>query len=265
MSDQRKEYRIEGRDSTIFRVQKNPDNPYVMVDRRPIDNPNLSYRAKGVLTYLLSRPDGWEVNIGDLVKHGVEGRDALRATLKELREAGHLEYQQERQAGKFSTGKILVYEVPLAEPQTDFQEADLPEMDKPRAENPTQVLNKLSSNKENNKTTTSAKSEAFTLYEKNIGPLTPMIADSIKDAELTYSPEWVARAIQEAAKSNVRRWNYIEGVLRGYRERGSPDIGRDFAKSQQAATKNSRTANKTTPTESKEEILRRIAQNVKLS
>ncbi len=268
MTDQRKEYRIEGRDSTIFRVQKNPDNPYVMVDRRPIDNPNLSFRAKGVLTYLLSRPDGWEVNIGDLVKHGVEGRDALRSTLTELREAGHLEYQQERQAGKFSTGKILVYEVPLAERRTDFQEADLlytdlPETDKPHAENPTQVLSTLSINKESNKTTTLAKSEAFTLYEKNIGPITPMISEAIMDAERTYSTEWLERAILEAAMSNVRNMKYIEGILKGYAQRGSPDIGRDIVRPQQVAMKGNRPANKSAPAESKEEILRRVAQNVK--
>ncbi|HND50425.1 MAG TPA: DnaD domain protein [Anaerolineales bacterium] len=112
-------------------------------------------------------------------------------------------------------------------------------------------------------TTIAATPNNFSLYESNIGPLTPMIADSIKDAEQTYSPEWVARAIQEAAKSNVRRWNYIEGILRGYKERGSPDIGRDFVKSQQTTLKSGRTTKKTSATESNEEILRRVAQNVK--
>lgn len=254
----KKEYRIEGRDSTIFRVLKNPDNPYVMVDRRPIDNPKLSYRAKGVLTYLLSRPDGWEVNIGDLQNHGIEGRDALRNTLTELREAGHLEYQQERQAGKFSTGKILVYEVPLAEPQTDFQEAEEPYPVnpypvEPHAANPTQVLSTLSNKKESNKTTTPAKSEAFRLYEGNIGPLTPMIADALKDAEKTYTASWVQRAILEAAKSNVRNMKYIEGILQGYTKRGSPDIGRDFVK---------HTPKPTQQADDRDAIIRRVAQNV---
>jgi len=258
--NEKKQYRIEGRDSTIFRVQKNPDNPYVMVDRRPIDNPKLSYRAKGVLTYLLSRPDGWEVNIGDLQNHGIEGRDALRNTLSELREAGHLEYQQERQAGKFSTGKILVYEVPLAEPQTDYQEAeepdtDLPDTVEPHAENPTQVLSTLSNKKVNSNTTTPAKPESFTLYEGNIGPLTPMIADAIKDAEQTYSPEWVHRAILEAAKSNVRNMKYIEGILQGYAKRGSPDIGRDFVNKNKPTT--------TAKQDDKDAILRRVSQNVR--
>lgn len=80
-------------------------------------------------------------------------------------------------------------------------------------------------------TTTTAKPNNFRLYESNIGPLTPMISDALKDAEKTYSPEWVERAILEAAKSNVRNMKYIEGILQGYAKRGSPDIGRDFVKS----------------------------------
>lgn len=232
--DVKVEYKIEGRDSTIFRVMKNKDNPYVMIDRRPIDNPRLSFRAKGVLTYLLSRPDGWEVNIGDLENHGVEGRDALRSTLTELREAGHLEYQQKRESGKFSTGKILVYEVPISEPQREnpytvalegVPQTDNPYTAKPRAANPTQVLSTLSSNELSNKTTTTTANN-FSLYESNIGPLTPLIADALKDAEKTYSLEWVSSAILEAAKSNVRNLKYIEGVLKGYKERGGPKIGR---------------------------------------
>lgn len=87
------------------------------------------------------------------------------------------------------------------------------------------------SNKESKRnTTTPAKPNNFVLYEGNIGPITPLISDAIKDAEKTYSPEWVGRAILEAAKSNVRNMKYIEGILQGYAKRGSPDIGREFVK-----------------------------------
>jgi hypothetical protein len=68
MSEEHSEYKIEGRPSTIFRTVKNKDNPYVMIDRRPLDNPALSFKAKGILTYLMSRPNGWEVCIIDLAK-----------------------------------------------------------------------------------------------------------------------------------------------------------------------------------------------------
>jgi DnaD/phage-associated family protein len=78
--------------------------------------------------------------------------------------------------------------------------------------------------------TTTPNPNNFRIYEENIGPLTPLISDSIKDAECTYSSEWLRRAILEAAKSNVRNMKYIESILQGYKKRGSPDIGRDFIK-----------------------------------
>lgn len=113
------EYRIKGRDSTIFRVRKSPDNPYVMIDRRPIDNPRLSYKAKGILSYLLSRPDGWEVNVPDLVNHGTDGAASIRSGLKELRDCGHVRYNPEREGGFIRRWVIEVYEVPEIVAQSD--------------------------------------------------------------------------------------------------------------------------------------------------
>jgi DnaD/phage-associated family protein len=60
----------------------------------------------------------------------------------------------------------------------------------------------------------------FKLYEENIGPLTPLIADALKDAENTYSPEWTADAIELSVKRNIRNWKYIEAILRRWKEEG---------------------------------------------
>jgi len=60
----------------------------------------------------------------------------------------------------------------------------------------------------------------FRLYEENIGPLTPLIADALKDAEKTYSPEWLAEAVEMAVKQNARKWSYIEAILRRRKEEG---------------------------------------------
>lgn len=60
----------------------------------------------------------------------------------------------------------------------------------------------------------------FKLYEENIGPLTPIIADTLKDAEGTYSEEWVAEALEIAVKSNKRNWKYVEAILRRWKEEG---------------------------------------------
>ena len=66
----------------------------------------------------------------------------------------------------------------------------------------------------------------FKLYEENFGPLTPMIADALKDAEETYSDEWVAEAMEIALKNNVRNWKYVEAILKRWREKGKHE-GKD--------------------------------------
>lgn len=60
----------------------------------------------------------------------------------------------------------------------------------------------------------------YRLYEENIGPLIPLIADALKDAEQTYSPEWVADAIDVAVKNNKRNWKYCEAILKRWKEEG---------------------------------------------
>jgi len=60
----------------------------------------------------------------------------------------------------------------------------------------------------------------FKLYEENIGALTPLIADTLKDAEETYQPEWIAEAIELAVKNNKRNWKYCEAILKRWKEEG---------------------------------------------
>ena len=60
----------------------------------------------------------------------------------------------------------------------------------------------------------------FVLYEQNIGPLTPLIADQLRDAEQTYSMEWIVDAITLAAQNNVRKWRYIQSILERWRQEG---------------------------------------------
>lgn len=60
----------------------------------------------------------------------------------------------------------------------------------------------------------------FRLYEENIGALTPLIADALKDAEHMYYGEWIAEAIEIAVKNNKRSWKYIEAILKRWKEEG---------------------------------------------
>ena len=63
----------------------------------------------------------------------------------------------------------------------------------------------------------------FRLYEENIGALTPLLADLLKEAEQEYPSEWIEEVFQIAVTSNVRSWRYIESILRNWKERGRDD------------------------------------------
>ena len=69
----------------------------------------------------------------------------------------------------------------------------------------------------------------FALYEENIGAITPLIADELKDAEERYPPQWIETAFREAVSLNKRSWRYIEAILRRYEAEGPDDeeAGRD--------------------------------------
>ncbi len=60
----------------------------------------------------------------------------------------------------------------------------------------------------------------FTLYEQNIGPLTPLMADELRDAEQTYDEAWIAEAFREAVRQNKRNWKYILAILERWRTEG---------------------------------------------
>ena len=60
----------------------------------------------------------------------------------------------------------------------------------------------------------------FKLYEENIGPLTPLIADALKDAESLYPHESIMDVIEIAVKNNKRNWKYCEAILKRWKEEG---------------------------------------------
>ncbi len=53
----------------------------------------------------------------------------------------------------------------------------------------------------------------FELYEDNIGLISPILADELKDAEAAYPAHWLEDAFKIAVENNVRRWSYIRAIL----------------------------------------------------
>lgn len=66
----------------------------------------------------------------------------------------------------------------------------------------------------------------FALYEQNIGPLTALISEDLREAESTYSAVWIEDAFREAVRLNKRNWKYIRAILERWDTEGRDESDR---------------------------------------
>ena len=117
---------------TIYR-SKHRRNYTVLSNDIPL-NPTISWKAKGLLWYLLSKPEDWQTRVGDLVKHGPEQKAAVMAGLKELKLAGYL---KKVRVTCPTTGRVLHWETHVFdEPQPESQNPIIEDLDKAEAGEP---------------------------------------------------------------------------------------------------------------------------------
>lgn len=119
----------------VIRVRKRPNN-FVMIDKTFLEDERLSFKAKGILAYLLSKPDNWKVIVGNLVKFSKDGKSAVYAGLKELKECGYYVKTPIRSEDgrRISRWESTVYEMPDSL-LSDFQEIDNEEIENQYLEN----------------------------------------------------------------------------------------------------------------------------------
>lgn len=96
-------------------------NPYVMIDNRPINDRELSFGARGLLAYLLSKPDDWKVQMSDLV-NGPDGASKVRGYLKELQKHGYAKLHRQRdEKGHVLGSEWIIREMPIQANQPGLQ------------------------------------------------------------------------------------------------------------------------------------------------
>ena len=96
---------------SVFRVNKDKDNPYVIINKQFLEDSKLSWKAKGLLSYLLSLPDDWQIYESELVKHSKDGRDSTKSAIKELIDNGYIERERKRdEKGMLKHYEYSVYE-----------------------------------------------------------------------------------------------------------------------------------------------------------
>lgn len=77
---------------------------------------------------------------------------------------------------------------------------------------------------------TAQRPNIFTLYEQNIGPLTPLLSETLQEAEDTYPAEWIEDAIKIAVTRNARNWRFVDAILRSWKEKGRDGTDRKTSK-----------------------------------
>lgn len=134
---------------TLMRVQKNKENPYVILNKKFLEDPNISLKLKGFIAYCMSKPDDWLFHIEQLASVLKEGKDCIQAIVREGIEHGYIEKNVIKVKGRFASVDYIIHEEKIKE---SFTERAFPALVSPALENPSLLSNdpKLCIDKKNN-------------------------------------------------------------------------------------------------------------------
>ena len=136
----------------VFRVERN--RGYTVMSNHHLRNKELSLKAKGLLSQMLSLPEDWDYTLAGLSLINKESIDAIRTAIWELEKAGYITRRQGRdERGKMTAIEYTIYEQPqppqldspiLENPTSAKPSLDFPTTAKPTTENPTQLNKDIS-------------------------------------------------------------------------------------------------------------------------
>ena len=120
----------------VFRVERNKG--YTVMSNHHLRNKELSLKAKGLLSQMLSLPEDWDYTLAGLSFITRETIDAIRDAIKELERAGYIVRSRERdEKGRLRGTDYVIFEQPQTSPVSDLPTLDNPTLEKPTQEKPT--------------------------------------------------------------------------------------------------------------------------------
>lgn len=135
---------------SVFRVVKDKENPYVLMNKTFLNDINLSWKAKGLLAYILSLPDDWQLYETELVKHSKDGKDSLKSAIKELIDQGYI-HRGDRirnEKGHVTGYDYKVFEIPNHDGKSVVGKSNAGESNVGKPAN-TNIITELNNNKNN--------------------------------------------------------------------------------------------------------------------
>jgi hypothetical protein len=152
---------------TIIRAPHDRKNPYFMMARQAAQNDGLSYEARGLLAYLLSKPVDWKINVADIENEHC-GRDKARNIIKELVKCGYMTapVRVQNKLGQWSWTPYHLYEAP-PEPKTEKPNSANQTTAEPNSEN-TSSYSSTEEESTETENTSSAVAESSTTASQSI-------------------------------------------------------------------------------------------------
>ena len=154
----------------VFRVERNKG--YTVMSNHHLRNKELSLKAKGLLSQMLSLPEDWDYTLAGLSFINREKIDAIREAVKELERAGYIVRSRERdEKGRLRGTDYVIFEQPQTPPVSDLPTLENPTLDNPTLEKPTQekptLENPMQLNKDIQKTDLPKKEKSNTDLSSN--------------------------------------------------------------------------------------------------
>ena len=136
----------KGDNMAVFKIEKNKN--YTIMSNYHLRDKNLSLKAKGLLSFMLSLPDDWDYSLNGLCSICKEQETAIKSTLKELKRTGYLVIDKVRGDKGYFEYVYNIYEQLVEIEQEKNPEVENPPMDIPPLENDTQINTKEQNTKE---------------------------------------------------------------------------------------------------------------------
>ncbi|SDY37924.1 DnaD domain protein [Bacillus sp. 166amftsu] len=215
----------------IFRVKK--DNNYSVINNTSLKDERLSWKAKGILAYILTLPDDWVFYREELASHAKDGINSLRAGMQELKEHGYVKrFPIRNEKNKIIRWETVIYEIPVDENQPVEKPVDaFPPVQNPPVENRQLLNTNIQSTKElstdiqntnhhhvdNDISTQKLVDEEFKIsYNFLLGkgiPLSEIAITELGEFCNTLGSELIVHAVNKALDENVPKWRYIRSIL----------------------------------------------------
>lgn len=201
----------------VFRVERTQN--YTVMSNYHLRDKTISFKAKGLLSLMLSLPEDWDYTLAGLARISLEGKDAIRAAVVELEKAGYVQRRQTTdKAGKFSANEYIIREHPAShEPPPEGPSSASPLSGNPMTEEPS---------------TASTQTEKATqiikgLQTKENKILTSQSTDSFPFPSSLPATPAAAQPPEAKERKRSRNSGMSQGEMDAYRELIRENIGYD--------------------------------------